>query len=585
MGLVRLFLLFLLVSVSQANQTDPSLYTSGAGESFLTQAQKNYLMNKKVITMCVNPNWMPLEKIEEGEYIGVAADFIAVISKNIHTPIELVQTQTWSQSLQKIKSRECDILPMAEETAGRERYLKFTIPYIETPLVVLTKIGRPFVNDLNEIKDRKLGIVVDHAMVELLREKYKNIDLIEVDSVQEGVEQVRKEKLFGFLDNAVVINHVIQKNGYEDVSINGQFEEKLQLSIATRSDEPELYQIMQAALGSLDKATAKSIMAKWNNIKYQERYDYGLIAQIIFITVLALGVLAYWALRLKEEIKKKDEAKTKLRKKTEELEDAKQKLEELNNTLEKRVKLEIEKNLKQQILLLQQNRLVQMGEMIENIAHQWRQPLAQINSCILILDAYHSQGGGLNEGVVQDKFSEIEALTAYMSKTIDDFKNFFNPDKQKEVLYLHETIRNAHRIVEGALKINHIQIEVDVDKELKVSSYVQELEHVFIVILNNAKDALISNDIKDPRITIASKEDDRFIKLKFCDNGLGIRPEIQEKIFEPYFTTKHKSQGTGLGLYMAKMIIEEGLKGHLFTYNENGGACFELGLPKGGEHE
>jgi signal transduction histidine kinase len=542
-----------------------------ANSEFLNQKELAYLKEKKYITMCVDPNWMPLEMIEEREHIGVGADFIDEIRRKINTPISLVQTKSWTETLSKARKRECDIISMAEKTPDREEYLNFTAPYVETPLVVIRKTGEPFVNDLNEIKHKSLGVVKNYSISELLREKYKGINLIEVESIQDGLKQVRKEKLYGFLDNPIVINHEVQKNGYKDIAINGQFEDSIKLSIAIRDDEPMLYEILNKAVLSVDKSKKKEIVDEWKNIKYKKTLDYKLIAEILFFVVVAIGALTYWSLRLKDEIDKKEEARARLNRKSKELESAKKKLEQLNSTLEQRVKDEIDKNLKQQVILLQQNRLAQMGEMIQNIAHQWRQPLAQINSCVLLLDSKFDR----------KKLDEIESLTSYMSKTIDDFKNFFSPDKKKEELYIYNSVQNAYNILKGALGAERIVTKNSVDKNIKVDAYAQELEHVFIIILNNAKDALLHIDSKR-EIVISSHEEDDFLKIVFCDNGGGIKDEHIDKIYEPYFSTKHKAQGTGLGLYMAKMIIEDGLGGRLIAYNEGNRACFEISLPKKG---
>ena len=130
--------------------------------------QKAYLNKKNQITMCVDPNWMPLEKIENGKHIGIASEFIQLISQRIETPIHLIETENWTESLEKVKKRECDILPLAEKTPSREEYLDFTTPYVHTSLVIATKIGIPFVDNLNSIKMKPLGVVKNYSIEELL---------------------------------------------------------------------------------------------------------------------------------------------------------------------------------------------------------------------------------------------------------------------------------------------------------------------------------------------------------------------------------------------------------------------------------
>ena len=286
---------------------------------------------------------------------------------------------------------------------------------------------------------------------------------------------------------------------------------------------------------------------------------------------------------MSKELAKTDKIKilnTQLKKTSVQLIVAKEELEILNNTLEKRIEVEINKNTKHQLMLMHQSKLVQMGEMIENIAHQWRQPLSQINSSILLIDTFLIKQQ-FNDVYVDEKLLEIESITEYMSKTIDDFKNFFNPNKQKTIFNIENAIHKSYDILKGSIKVHHINVEINISKELQCNSYIEELQQVVLTILNNAIDAIVSTKIPAGKIIISAfiKDDDIIIAIQ--DNAKGIDNKVIDKIFEPYFTTKHKTQGTGLGLYMAKMIIEDGLDGTLSVENKIDGACFTIQIPKG----
>jgi len=286
---------------------------------------------------------------------------------------------------------------------------------------------------------------------------------------------------------------------------------------------------------------------------------------------------------MSKELAKTDKIKilnTKLKKTYHQLKLTKEEIEQLNSSLELKIEKEIDKNTKQQVIIMQQSKLAQMGEMIENIAHQWRQPLAQINSSVLLLDVLLERNNKKDD-MVEEKLLEIESLTAYMSKTINDFKNFFNPNKSKTNFTIEEAINRSCEILKGSLKIHNIKVNNNVPKDLQCYSYVEELQQVLLTIFNNAIDVLVSNKIENGVISINSFQKDKDIIITIQDNGLGIDKKHIDKIFDPYFTTKHKSQGTGLGLYMAKMIIENGLKGVLEVENKNGGACFIIQIPQG----
>ncbi|MEN5406765.1 PAS domain-containing sensor histidine kinase [Aliarcobacter butzleri] len=269
-----------------------------------------------------------------------------------------------------------------------------------------------------------------------------------------------------------------------------------------------------------------------------------------------------------------------IREKALELKVAKLQLENLNSSLEKRIEDEIKKNTKQQHMIMQQNKLAQIGEMIENIAHQWRQPLAQINSSIILIDAI-LQKHNFKDTLVENKLTEIESLTSYMSKTISDFKNFFNPNKKKTIFNVEEAIQKANDILKGLINSHHIQLEMNIEKDLKINSYLGELQQVILIIINNSIDAFIYMNIHFPKILINAYTDNESLVIHIEDNALGINSDLLDKIFEPYFTTKHKAQGTGLGLYIAKMIVENSLLGFLSVENKQNGACFTIKIPKG----
>lgn len=250
-------------------------------------------------------------------------------------------------------------------------------------------------------------------------------------------------------------------------------------------------------------------------------------------------------------------------------------LKEQCQALEMRRELELQEAQAKTRILHHQNKLISMSEMMENIAHQWRQPLAQINSAVLVIDdlLYEKE---VKDSVIEEKLLEVESLTKYMSKTIDDFKDFFNQNKAKEYFNLQDLVDKSIYIVRGTLKSHNIEIESEIDKTIKCYGYPSELQQVIVVILNNAKDTFLSRKIFRPKIKLYIEQKEDQIQINICDNGGGIDVDIREKIFEPYFTTKHKSQGAGLGLYISKMIVEESMEGSLEVSVNKYGACFHI---------
>jgi nitrogen-specific signal transduction histidine kinase len=240
------------------------------------------------------------------------------------------------------------------------------------------------------------------------------------------------------------------------------------------------------------------------------------------------------------------------------------------------VKLQEEKK-QNEMILFQQSKLAMMGEMIGNIAHQWRQPLNVISSLSINL-SLTNQLDNLSKELVDDTTLKIQNTVKHMSKTIDDFRHFFRPNKLKEDCYISDIIESSLNVIEVTFKNNDILLNIENNSEKLLKTYKNEIAQVVINILQNAKDVL-SNKNGERNVYIRSFDENSFVVLSIEDNGGGISDEIIDRIFEPYFTTKFKSQGTGIGLYMSKAIIENNIKGKIEVENTKDGAKFNIYIP------
>lgn len=254
-------------------------------------------------------------------------------------------------------------------------------------------------------------------------------------------------------------------------------------------------------------------------------------------------------------------------------------LKELNETLEKRVEEEIEKNREHEQLLVQKSRFIALGEMISNIAHQWRQPLSELSSIFMNIK-FTYELGKLDDEIMKKKSKEAEIVLEYMSNTIDGFRNFFIPKKEKEKFNLRADMNSIMTIISSALANNHINITFCIDGNIYLNTYKNEFEQVVLNIIKNAKDVLLEKQVKSPWIKVYTEESEKFIKIVIEDNGGGIEVRPRSKIFEPYFTTKNDSDGTGIGLYMSKIIVDKNMGGKLRVRDAKQGAKFEILLPK-----
>ena len=262
-------------------------------------------------------------------------------------------------------------------------------------------------------------------------------------------------------------------------------------------------------------------------------------------------------------------------------------VKQINKNLEKTISIEITKGLKLQQkaleekqkneqMLIQQSKLAMMGEMIGNIAHQWRQPLMQLSAIFMYLDAYQEKGK-LTPEKFNKKIQDSVSIIDYMSKTIEDFRNYFKPEKQKETFLIKECLDSALFIIDSTLKNSFIEVKTVYEKkDIKTTSFKNEFSQALLNIISNSKDILILRKIQNPLITISVFQKNHKTYISIEDNAKGIDKSILNKIFDPYFTTKHKSSGTGIGLYMSKMIIENSMQGKIFVENTENGAKFTI---------
>ncbi|WP_373001943.1 ATP-binding protein [Sulfurimonas sp.] len=241
---------------------------------------------------------------------------------------------------------------------------------------------------------------------------------------------------------------------------------------------------------------------------------------------------------------------------------------------------EYESELKQKDeMLIVQARQAAMGDMIAMIAHQWRQPISIIGMICNNLKLDLGLGNKVTPKELEIYSDDVQAQVKYLSQTIDDFRNFLKSDFQKENISVCDIMNSTMNMIKKSIENNNIKVEIDCDCINNLEIIQSQLNQVFINIINNAKDSLLESNTKDPVISITIYEDEEFINTEICDNGKGIAAHILPKLGEPYVSSKSKN-GTGLGLYMSKIIVEEHMNGTLKWKNLDKGACFTIMLRK-----
>jgi signal transduction histidine kinase len=247
-------------------------------------------------------------------------------------------------------------------------------------------------------------------------------------------------------------------------------------------------------------------------------------------------------------------------------------LKQINENLEIKVQKALKENIKQLEILQQQSKLASMGEMIGSIAHQWRQPLNALSIHIQNLEEDYEEG--LIDAAFVETFIETNRkIINFMSKTIDDFRNFFRIDKQKMEFSIKEVVDEIANMQTASLKNANISLMVE-GEDFRVNGFKSEFAQTLLNIINNAKDAILQNGVKYGKVRVLLQ--DRKITIE--DNAGGIPEDVIQRVFEPYFTTKEQGKGTGIGLYLTKMIVEDNMGGKITVKNAQDGAIFEIDL-------
>ena len=538
---------FMIVSKYNLANLDNFILDLNSKRYYLDTKEIAYLKDKSSIDICIHSDKMPFEYIRDGKYIGLVSEYIDIINKNINRPIDIIETKNNKELIEKIKNKECDIVPMVTKVERLKRYLNFTSSYIELPIIIVTKNRDLFIDTLLPYQDKKWSVVKNSIVSQKLKQKYPNLNLVEVDSIYDGLTLVERKEVYGFVGLSMAVIHQIQNNFLDSLAITGRIDSRVELMMATKLEDTTLHNILEKSLQKIDTQTRQDILNRWAKVHYKEHIDYKLLWQIIAIASLIFFILVYRQRTLKR----------------------------YNSLLETRVQEELNKNRQNQLMLMQQSRFAQMGEMISMIAHQWRQPLNSL-SVIIQTMVVRYRLEKLDNVMMSEFEKDTRTQISQMSQTIEDFSNFFKPNREKKYFYISTQVNHSLKLLYPLLHKFEIDIEFDIVDDYEIYGYPNELGQSIINIITNAKDTLIERKIENKKIEIALKIENNNIILSICDNAKGIDSEIIDKIFDPYFSTKTEKTGTGLGLYMSKMIIQEQMNGVLRVKNSDNGACFEI---------
>ena len=550
-------------------------YNNFKQEVFLTEEEKDFLEKNK-IKISVSKEWEPFtSKSKNNEAIGISAEYWKLIANKLDLKYENIFYETFNQQIDSIKHKDADLIYSVGETANRKEYSIFTKEYAKFPISIVTKKDENFIENISLIKSKKIAVGNNFTAHNILKTKYPDMNFVLVDSVKEGLELVSNNEAYAFIDIQPVLFYNIAKYNFDNLKISGNTGLTFNIKFMIRDDYPLLQSILNKAISSISINELDEILTKWNNVQFQTSLNYEWFWQILAIIAVIILAFVYRTLtlnHLNKTLKIKVEEKTK-------------KLNEMNRNLEELVKEKTKELIQKEKILNHQSKMAAMGEMLENIAHQWRQPLSLISTAATGAKI-KKDFGTLSDNDFYETMDMINNSTQHLSTTIDDFRNFFNNDKDVSNFNINQPIEKVLSLINSKLKNRNINV-IKNTQDMEVRGLINEFIQVLINIINNSLDAFEEHNLEKKFIFIDLYKDNNSLILKIKDNAGGIKEELLNRIFEPYFTTKHKSQGTGIGLYMSMEIIKKHMNGDINVSNEEyiydnikcKGAQFKIEIP------
>lgn len=275
----------------------------------LTDEEQLYLQQKKVIKTCVERDWMPIEGVQDGQYLGMGADYLAIFQQKINIPIEIVDTKTWAESISYAKARKCDMIMLSVNSKKRQEYMDVSTPYLILPVVIATKADVSFISDITEIANKKIGMVEGYTFADLINAMGIDIDFVFVPTKADGLQMVAEGKLFGFMDTVASVDYSINRDYQGELKIGGKFGINWELGVATRNDEAVLSQIIEKILVQISEQSKQKIFNNWVSFRPEQGFNYDLFWKVLAVFSVIIGGVFFrnrQLIRHREEINKKN---------------------------------------------------------------------------------------------------------------------------------------------------------------------------------------------------------------------------------------------------------------------------------------
>jgi len=595
------------------------LSTVEASDIVLTQEEKLWLSEHPVIHLSPDPAFAPIESVNEnGEYVGMAADYMRLIEKKAGFKFTVVTYPSWKEVVEKAKIQEVDALAAITKSPQREEYLSFTTPHIKLPGMIIVSDRTSGNVTIDDLKNMKVAAPAGYVWFDLIGADHPEIKLLEAKNLREGLRDLS----FGVLDAVVAdpatVTQVIKEEGLSNLRIGGETGYFFNLAFATRKDWPVLHSILEKSILSISEAEHKAIFDKWiqfsSDSLISKKMLIGLGAGLVLVILIALGFM--FVNRL---------LRIRVARQTAELNKANERLSQVNVELEDRVAdrtKALEKAYSElkdsQAKMIHSEKMAALGQMIAGVAHEINTPLGYAHSNVMVMKDFIDKVKLLDssftgwKNLMTDESADEEAISIHFQEVDDAFSDLNEDDEINECAELMvDTLYGLDQISEITQNLKdfsrHDQAETaDVDlnenikqtlklarnllgNQIKVDLALHEIPHVrcnpskinqvLLNIIGNACQAIDSSGKEQGVLAIATDFDGDRVYVSVKDNGVGISKAVGDKMFDPFYTTKGVGKGTGLGLSITFNIIMKEHKGRIIVRSRKGeGTLFKFGL-------